>query len=158
MITAARRYFFTSRHSVFGSKCRRFVPLPCGFKGRHNGLSRTSSEVFNTVRHLIGFINLPDENESIDDLADTPRVFLAVGDAGMGDAGGMDAEKVSILGEDNPALGEGIGRLLLVGSRATLPPGSSLRRCRDDEAPWRWPGAVLIQVEADRLWHWPCVP
>ena len=56
-------------------------------------------------------------------------------------------------------LAQGIGRMLLVGS--TEQP--CLRRRRYVDAVTTKPpgdgfGAVLIQVEADRLWHWPCVP
>jgi hypothetical protein len=71
----------------------------------------------------------------------------------------MDAEKVPFLRKDHPAVEQGVGGLLLIGGTeqtrlrgrghidavAMEPPGDSL-------------GAILIQMEVDRLRRVPSVP
>jgi hypothetical protein len=40
-------------------------------------------EVLNSIDHLLGFIEFPDEEQAGDDLADTAAVVMAKGDASM---------------------------------------------------------------------------
>ena len=62
-------------------------------------------EEFHVVRHIDGFQGLPDEHESVDDLADGPGLLPAIGDAGVGLPRGVHLQEVIVLGEDDPPSG-----------------------------------------------------
>jgi hypothetical protein len=63
---------------------------------------RGGSEVLDAVFHVFRFVVLPDEHKSFDDFTDTKRVLLAVADAAMSRANGVQSKKVLILSKNDP--------------------------------------------------------
>ena len=59
-------------------------------------------------------MNLPDEDEALDDLADGLRVLGAERDTCVLDARGIKSEEVLVLGEKYATFGEAVSGLLLV--------------------------------------------
>ena len=99
-------------------------------------------------------VNLPDEDQAIDDLTDAERVLLAVGDAEMMRSGGVKSKEISVLSEDNPILSEGIDDVFLIAGVQELSLGR--RRYVDALTPQAFGDrsiAILIQMEANRPGH-----
>lgn len=58
------------------------------------------SEVLDPICDLFWFVNLPDYDEALDDLADRFRILGAEGDPRVLDACGVETEKVLVLSEE----------------------------------------------------------
>lgn len=67
-----------------------------------------------SIRHFIGFVNLPDEYEHHDDLADALRVHVAVNNPGMRDTSGVQFQEISVLRENEPLQRKGVNDLLYI--------------------------------------------
>src|SRR5512135_1095294 len=59
---------------------------------------RAPSKVLDAVRHLLQFICFPDEDEPLDNFANTDDVLVAEGDARMGRTGGVKAQEIGVVG------------------------------------------------------------
>jgi hypothetical protein len=64
----------------------------------------------------MGFQDLPDQDESLDERADALCIFFAIDDSGVGDAGSMQLQEVPILSEEDAGFAQTVGELLLVRS------------------------------------------
>jgi hypothetical protein len=104
----------------------------------------------------VGLVDFPNENQSLDDLAETERVLGAIENAGMGYLCGLKAKEIRVVSEYGPVLSEPISGLQFV---LGLDEPGFLRRGDVDFATAKTVGnsriAALIQVEANRPSHWP---
>ena len=93
-------------------------------------------------------------HQAVDDLADRASLLATEGDPRVRMAGGVNAEEVLILGEDDPAQGKTESDMVLV--RRLHQPG--IRRRRHIDAVTTQPlgdgrVGILIKMEADRSRH-----
>ncbi len=63
---------------------------------------------FDAVCHPCGFINLPDENQPLDDFTDAQCILGTVNDARMWQTLSLEAEKIGIVSENHATLGKPI--------------------------------------------------
>ncbi len=77
--------------------------------------------------------DFPYKYQAVDDLADRASLLATEGDPRVRMAGGVNAEDVLILGEDDPALGKAESDMILV--RGMHQPGIRCRRHIDAVTP-----------------------
>jgi hypothetical protein len=111
------------------------------------------------VHHFLRFIDFPNKNQSLDDLAEAKRVFGSVNDAGMWYLCSLQAKEIGIVSEYDPGFSKPISGLLFI---LGLNKSDFLRRGNVDFATAKTSGysrvTALIQVEANRPSHWPSKP
>jgi hypothetical protein len=113
-------------------------------------------EKFDAIRHLLGLVDLPYENESPNDLASAQSIFVAKSDTGMRHASRLEGQKIGVVRYDYPAFGASVrGLLFVLGSQKP----DFGRQCDVDAASSKASGngrvATLIQVKSYRSSHWP---
>ena len=68
--------------------------------GRDEDVPIGRSEVFDAVRHLPGFQDLPEQHQGAEELPDAARVLMAIGDPGMPDPLRVQQEVVVVMRDD----------------------------------------------------------
>src|SRR3954452_8174287 len=98
------------REPAFGPAFFEWAPTNVGI-ARQTGtravrmhLWRRCSEVLNPTDHLLGFVDLPDEDKALEDFADGFAVLGAIGDARVCDPLGVESEDLLVFGEDDSSL------------------------------------------------------
>ncbi len=73
-----------------------------------------SSQTYSTRPVIFRFVDLPDEDETLNDFAGGLGVLGAVRDSGVLESRGVEPEEVLVLSEKNASFGKAVGKLLIV--------------------------------------------
>lgn len=111
-------------------------------------------QILDLSSHVLRVESFPDKNESTDDVADASLALLAVRDASVLNSRGSQPKEVVVITEDDPAMSETKGKLVLVDG----PEKTHLRRgCHINAASEKSCGngvrAVLIKIKSNRPRH-----
>src|SRR4051812_24207349 len=73
-----------------------------------------SSNVLDSVDHLLGLVDFPDEEEACDELPDAAAVLTAEDDSSVLRPRSVEPQEIAVLREDDAARRHGVGDVLLI--------------------------------------------